>query len=101
MRNFFVLFFLFFNTLFSYSQQSLNNGASTLMQQHKMEIPVLTKNIILSASFNLYPEEIMNNNENINSIEPLTSFLSSANFIYILVLSLFGLILLYRLFRKN
>jgi len=27
--------------------------------------------------------------------------LSSANFIYILVLSLFGLILLYRLFRKN
>jgi hypothetical protein len=71
------------------------------MQQHKMEIPVLTKNIMLSASFNLYPEEIMNNNENINSIEPLTSFLSSANFIYILVLSLFGLILLYRLFRKN
>jgi len=101
MRNFFVLFFLFFNTLFSYSQQSLNNGASILIQQHKMEIPVLTKNIMLSASFNLYPEEIMNNNENINSIEPLTSFLSSANFIYILVLSLFGLILLYRLFRKN
>ena len=101
MRNLFVLFFLFSITLCSYSQQSSNNGASILMQQHKMEIPVLTKNIMLSASFNLYPEEIMNNNENINSIEPLTSFLSSANFIYILFLSIFGLILLYRLFRKN
>ena len=101
MRNLFVLFFLFSITLCSYSQQSSNNGASILMQQHKMEIPVLTKNIMLSTSFNLYSEEIVNNNENINSIEPLTSFLSSANFIYILVLSLFGLILLYRLFRKN
>jgi len=97
----FCIVFLFSITLCSYSQQSLNNAASTLMQQHKMEIPVLTKNIMLSTSFNLYPEEIVNNNENINSIEPLTSFLSSANFIYILVLSLFGLILLYRLFRKN
>ena len=97
MRTILVTLFLFSITLCSYSQQSSNNGASFLTQQHKMEIPVLTKNIMLSTSFNLYPEEIVNN----NSIEPLTSFLSSANFIYILFLSLFGLILLYRLFRKN
>ena len=101
MRNILATLFLFSITLCSYSQQSSNNGASILMQQHKMEIPVLTKNIILFTSFNPNPEEIINNNENFISIEEVTSFLSSENFIYILVLSFLGFLLLYRLFRKD
>ena len=101
MRNILVKFFLFSITLCSYSQQSSNTGASILMQQHKMEIPVITKNIILFTSFNPNPEEIINNNENFISIEEVTSFLSSENFIYILVLSFLSFLLLYRLFRKN
>ena len=101
MRNILVKFFLFSITLCSYSQQISNNGASILMQQHKMEIPVLTKNIILFTSFNPNPEEIINNNENFISINAITSFLSSENFIYILVLSFLSFLLLYRLFRKN
>jgi hypothetical protein len=101
MRNILVTLFLFSITLCSYSQQSSNNGASILMQQHKMEIPVITKNIILFTSFNPNPEEIINNNENFISIDAITSFLSSENFIYILVLSFLGFLLLYRLFRKD
>ena len=101
MRNILATLFLFSITLCSYSQQSSNNGASILMQQHKMEIPVITKNIILFTSFNPNPEEIINNNENFISIEEVTSFLSSENFIYILVLSFLGFLLLYRLFRKS
>ena len=101
MRNILVKFFLFSITLCSYSQQSSNNGASILMQQHKMEIPVITKNIILFTSFNPNPEEIINNNEDFISIGAITSFLSSETFIYILVLSLLGFVALYRLFRKN
>jgi len=101
MRNILVTLFLFSITLCSYSQQSSNNGASILMQQHKMEIPVITKNIILFTSFNPNPEEIINNNENFISIGAITSFLSSENFIYILVLSFLGFLLLYRLFRKD
>jgi hypothetical protein len=101
MRNILVTLFLFSITLCSYSQQSSNNGASILMQQHKMEIPVMTKNIILFTSFNPNPEEIINNNENFISINAITSFLSSENFIYILVLSFLGFLLLYRLFRKD
>jgi hypothetical protein len=101
MRNILVTLFLFSITLCSYSQQSSNNRASILMQQHKMEIPVITKNIILFTSFNPNPEEIINNNENFISIDAITSFLSSENFIYILVLSFLGFLLLYRLFRKD
>ena len=101
MRNILVKFFLFSITLCSYSQQSSNTGASILMQQHKMEIPVITKNIILFTSFNPNPEEIINNNEDFISIGAITSFLSSENFIYILVLSLLGFVALYRLFRKD
>ena len=101
MRNILATLFLFSITLCSYSQQSSNNGASILMQQHKMEIPVITKNIILFTSFNPNPEEIINNNEDFISIDAITSFLSSENFIYILVLSFLGFLLLYRLFRKN
>ena len=101
MRNILVTLFLFSITLCSYSQQSSNNGASILMQQHKMEIPVITKNIILFTSFNPNPEEIINNNEDFISIDAITSFLSSENFIYILVLSFLGFLLLYRLFRKD
>ena len=101
MRNILVTLFLFSITLCSYSQQSSNNGASILMQQHKIEIPVLTKNIILFTSFNPNPEEIINNNEDFISIGAITSFLSSENFIYILVLSFLGFLLLYRLFRKD
>ena len=101
MRNILATLFLFSITLCSYSQQSSNNGASILMQQHKMEIPVITKNIILFTSFNPNPEEIINNNEDFISIGAITSFLSSENFIYILVLSFLGFLLLYRLFRKN
>ena len=101
MRNILVTLFLFSITLCSYSQQSSNNGASILMQQHKMEIPVITKNIILFTSFNPNPEEIINNNEDFISIGAITSFLSSENFIYILVLSFLGFLLLYRLFRKD
>ena len=101
MRTILATLFLFSITLCSYSQQSSNNGASILMQQHKMEIPVITKNIILFTSFNPNPEEIINNNENFISIEEVTSFLSSENFIYILVLSFLGFLLLYRLFRKD
>jgi len=101
MRNILVTLFLISITLCSYSQQSSNNGASILMQQHKMEIPVITKNIILFTSFNPNPEEIINNNENFISIGAITSFLSSENFIYILVLSFLGFLLLYRLFRKD
>jgi len=85
----------------AFSQQSSNNGAFILMQQHKMEIPVLTKNIILFTSFNPNPKEIINNNEDFISIDAITSFLSSENFIYILVLSFLSFLLLYRLFRKN
>ena len=101
MRNILATLFLFSITLCSYSQQSSNNGASILMQQHKMEIPVITKNIILFTSFNPNPEEIINNNEDFISIGAITSFLSSENFIYILVLSFLSFLLLYRLFRKN
>ena len=101
MRNILATLFLFSITLCSYSQQSSNNGASILMQQHKMEIPVITKNIILFTSFNPNPEEIINNNEDFISIDAITSFLSSENFIYILVLSFLGFLLLYRLFRKD
>ena len=101
MRNILVTLFLFSITLCSYSQQSSNNRASILMQQHKMEIPVITKNIILFTSFNPNPEEIINNNEDFISIDAITSFLSSENFIYILVLSFLGFLLLYRLFRKD
>ena len=101
MRNILATLFLFSITLCSYSQQSSNNGASILMQQHKMEIPVITKNIILFTSFNPSPEEIINNNEDFISIGAITSFLSSENFIYILVLSFLGFLLLYRLFRKD
>ena len=101
MRTILITLFLFSITLCSYSQQSSNNGASILMQQHKMEIPVITKNIILFTSFNPNPEEIINSNENFISIEEVISFLSSENFIYILVLSLLGFVLLYRLFRKD
>lgn len=101
MRNILVTFFLLSITLCSYSQHSSNNRASILMQQHKMEIPVITKNIILFTSFNPNPEEIINNNEDFISIGAITSFLSSENFIYILVLSLLGFVALYRLFRKN
>ena len=101
MRNILATLFLFSITLCSYSQQSSNNGASILMQQHKMEIPVITKNIILFTSFNPNPEEIINNNEDFISIGVITSFLSSENFIYILVLSFLGFLLLYRLFRKD
>jgi|TARA_B110000091_G_scaffold49190_1_gene54075 hypothetical protein len=101
MRNILATLFLFSITLCSYSQQSSNNGASILMQQHKMEIPVITKNIILFTSFNPNPEEIINNNEDFISIGAITSFLSSENFIYILVLSFLGFLLLYRLFRKD
>ena len=101
MRNILVTLFLFSITLCSYSQQSSNNGATILMQQHKMEIPVITKNIILFTSFNPNPEEIINNNEDFISIGAITSFLSSENFIYILVLSFLGFLLLYRLFRKD
>ena len=101
MRNILATLFLFSITLCSYSQQSSNNGASILMQQHKMEIPVITKNIILFTSFNPNPEEIINNNEDFISIDAITSFLSSENFIYILVLSFLSFLLLYRLFRKD
>ena len=101
MRNILATLFLFSITLCSYSQQSSNNGASILMQQHKMEIPVITKNIILFTSFNPNPEEVINNNEDFISIGAITSFLSSENFIYILVLSFLGFLLLYRLFRKD
>ena len=101
MRTILVTFFLLSITLCSYSQQSSNNGAFILMQQHKMEIPVITKNIILFTSFNPNPEEIINNNEDFISIGAITSFLSSENFIYILVLSFLSFLLLYRLFRKN
>ena len=101
MRTILVTLFLFSITLCSYSQQSSNNGAFILMQQHKMEIPVLTKNIILFTSLNPNPVETINNNENFISIGAITSFLSSENFIYILVLSLLGFVALYRLFRKD
>ena len=101
MRTILVTLFLFSITLCSFSQQNSNNRASILMQQHKIEIPVLTKNIILFTSFNPNPEEIINSNENFISIEEVISFLSSENFIYILVLSLLGFVLLYRLFRKD
>ena len=101
MRNILVKFFFFFITTCSFSQQNSNNRASILMQQHKIEIPVLTKNIILFTSFNPNPEEIINNNEDFISIGAITSFLSSENFIYILVLSFLSFLLLYRLFRKN
>jgi hypothetical protein len=101
MRNILVKFFLLLITTCSFSQQNSNNRASILMQQHKIEIPVLTKNIILFTSFNPNPEEIINNNEDFISIGAITSFLSSENFIYILVLSFLSFLLLYRLFRKN
>ena len=68
MRTILVTLFLFSITLCSFSQQNSNNRASILMQQHKMEIPVLTKNIILFTSFNPNPEEIINNNEDFISI---------------------------------
>ena len=83
MRTILVTLFLFSITLCSFSQQNSNNRASILMQQHKIEIPVLTKNIILFTSFNPNPEEIINNNEDFISIGAITSFLSSENFIYI------------------
>ena len=104
MRNVLVNFLMFSITVCSYSQQDSNSLEHILLQQNSMETAVFAKNVLVNNSFNTstllshsfsnlhlfmstildFSEEISDDNENFISIEEVTSFLSSKNFIYIL-----------------